>query len=759
MVRAVLLLAALTLVVSATPLCSQSPAERAGLEQLRDSLNTVTDSAALMRLEAATIEQAKRNRADPMLHLRLGFVALRLGELVGKSHFDDAAVEFEWAAELQPGWPYPWYGDGLAELALGEHEVIGIENLRQIMRKDHLSKATRAFARAAEADPSFAQATVDLARTALSQRIAPRVDLALRAVREAAASPAGREPEVQLARGRVERATGHIDSAVVAFQTYLAVGGDSGIGFLEAARTAYDARDPGAGRRFYFAGAEHSTTPAAVALYRDDLAWIASALERAAFDSLTSAPARMQWLRRFWERRDAEDVRDEGERLAEHYRRLLYAEQHFRLVSRHRHYDVSERFRSNQDEFDDRGIIYVRHGTPDQRATFVASDSVEPNETWLYRQDPPNEPLIFHFVARKGVQDYKMVESLADALAGGLGRAMALQGNAGMGYYAGALFASRRDLSPVYARLGDLVGSANARGALAAERTMGQRNITAGTTTDSYHRSFDTSLEIVTTRFVVGAREGDGEEAEGAALHVVFAIPAKHLTPQPDSGRVVYPLSFRLLVTDVQGTLVKQVDTTRVFASRQPLPGEAYLTGQLSAPISPGRYVYRLLVEEADGRAGDVTLGDSISVAPLSGREFAVSDLVVGRVGSGLVWNARGDTVFLNPLDQFPQRGAAELYYEVYGVARGTPYQTALRLERVGGKSPLGFVGRIFGGGSRAPVSLDFDAPSDGPVTRVHRRLDLRDVSRGTYVLSVRITDPATGTSLTRRQRFTVVSR
>jgi hypothetical protein len=258
---------------------------------------------------------------------------------------------------------------------------------------------------------------------------------------------------------------------------------------------------------------------------------------------------------------------------------------------------------------------------------------------------------------------------------------------------------------------------------------------------------------------VVGARAGDGDEEGGAALHVVFALPAKHLTPQPDSERVVYPLSFRLLVTDVQGALVKQLDTTRVFASRQPLPGEAYLAGQLSASLPPGRYVYRLLVQEAGGHAGDVTLADSISVDALSGREFAVSDLVVGRLGSGLVWNARGDTVFLNPLDQFPQRSAAELYYEVYGVARGTPYQTALRLERMGGKSPLGFVGRIFGGGSRAPVSLDFEAPSDGPVTRVHRRLDLRDVSKGTYVLSLRITDPATGASVTRRQRFTVVSR
>src|SRR2546426_973059 len=229
----------LSLVALVASVSAQSPTERAALDSLRDSLSRATDSIVLKRLEATTIRVAKRNRDDPLIHLRLGLIAYRLGEVAGKSHFDDAAGEFEWAAQLRPEWPYPWYGDGLAELALGEHAVVGLENLRQILGKDYLSKAARAFARAVEADPAYAQATVDLARTALSQRIAPRLDLALRAVREAAASAAGRAPAVHLARGRVERAAGDADSALAAFQGDLALGGDSGGGPLEQARTQY----------------------------------------------------------------------------------------------------------------------------------------------------------------------------------------------------------------------------------------------------------------------------------------------------------------------------------------------------------------------------------------------------------------------------------------------------------------------------------------------------------------------------------------
>src|SRR5258706_8993855 len=87
---------------TAMPLPAQSPADRAGIEALRDSLSSVTDSAGLGRLEASTIVIARQRRDDPLVHLRLGFIAYRLGEVTGKSPYDDAAGEFEWAAEPPP---------------------------------------------------------------------------------------------------------------------------------------------------------------------------------------------------------------------------------------------------------------------------------------------------------------------------------------------------------------------------------------------------------------------------------------------------------------------------------------------------------------------------------------------------------------------------------------------------------------------------------------------------------------------------------
>jgi GWxTD domain-containing protein len=732
----------------------QAPGDRANLETLRDSLSLVQDSIALARLEAATIEIAKKNRDDPVIHLRLGFIAYRLGEITkSKSHFDDAAGEFEWAGELRPDWPYPWYGEGLSELAIGEAGSIAIENIRQMLGKDYLSKAAKAFARATIADPSFASAVVDLANTALTQRIRPRLDVALSAVRMAAASPAGRNADVQLVRGRVEREAGESDSALVAFHDYLALAGDSGIGYLEVARTSYLAHRPRDGWTAYFAGARAARSPQAVALYRLDLTWIADSAELKVFDAQSTPGQRAAWLDEFWSKRDAAEARDVGERLAEHYRRWFQARRDFRLVSRHRHYDVTERYRSAQAEFDDRGVVYLRHGEPDRRARYVHPD-VESNESWLYHR--PTGDLVFHFVARDDVSDFKLVESLADVL----GFSRAVRASTVMDGQMSDLYASRHDFGPLYMRV---AASQRPIGKeLASERAQGRQDIAVGTLSDSYTRRFDLPMSVVASEFVTGEDTADSTAASGGGqlLHVIFAIPGERLSAAPPeaAGGLRYPLQFRLIVADSSGHVIAQLDTVRVFAARQPVRHPDYLTGRLALPVPPGHYVYRLLVATLDGGAGDLVSGDA-RVDTLDPRHFSVSSVVVGREGSGLVWHTPvGDTVRLNPLQRFPQGSGVNLYYEIYGLARGAAYHTVVRLEREGGRSIFGAIGRLFGGG-RSPVLLEFDAPSDGPVTRVQRGIELRDASNGNYRLVVTISDPVTGAGVTRTERFQVVDR
>lgn len=736
---------------------AQSPADRVALESLRDSLGLIPDTLALHQLEAATIQLARQRRDDPLVHLRLGFIAYRLGEVTkAKPHYDDAAGEFEWACELRPDWPYPWYGLGLAELALGEHASLAIENIRQMLGKDFLSKAARAFARAAEADPSFVSAVVDLANTALTQRIRPRLEVALNSVRLAAAGPAGRHAEVQLVRGRVEREAGEADSALSAFRAYLTVGGDSGVGLLELARTMYYAARPAQGWVAYFAGAHAATSALALTQYRADLSWIADSAELAAFDGLPDPDRRQRWLEQFWTRRDVAEARDVGERLAEHYRRWFYVRHNFRLVSRHRHYDITEVYRAKQAEFDDRGVVYLRHGEPDKRARFICQgppdangEGCAANESWLYSRRGESD-LVFHFAARDDVQDFKLIESLADVL----GFRRAVRAASFTDPDVSALYQTRDQFGSLYSRVANSQRAAGTE--LAQDRQQGRRNIVLGTTSDSYAQRFDQTLEVIASEFVVGEQGGDrggrggpgGPDSAGQMLHVVFAIPGERLDAQPVPDGVRYPLQFRVVVSDSADNVVATMDTVRVFGARQELRKPAYLTGRLALPVPAGQYRYRLLVRSLDGAAGDL-LASPLRVERLDPQRFAVSDIVVGREGSGLVWfSPASDTVRLNPLQRVPENGSLHLYYEVYGLSRGAAYHTVVRLEREGRRG-------LFGGRHKA-VLLEFDAPATGPVTREQRGIELRDVSKGTYRLTVVITNPATGESATRSQRFQV---
>ena len=167
---------------------AQAPIDRAALESFRDSLAGIRDSTSLLSLEKRMIAYTRSHRDDPVLHLRLGFVSLRLGEIASQAHYDDAASEFQWAIDLRPTWPYAWYGMGLAEYGVGDSQVSIVAGLATMLGKDALTRSAMAFAKSAEVDPSFGRGLVELANTALRQRVNIKLGVALDALRRSASN-------------------------------------------------------------------------------------------------------------------------------------------------------------------------------------------------------------------------------------------------------------------------------------------------------------------------------------------------------------------------------------------------------------------------------------------------------------------------------------------------------------------------------------------------------------------------------------------
>ncbi|HET9041029.1 MAG TPA: GWxTD domain-containing protein [Gemmatimonadales bacterium] len=732
---------AVALIVAVVPTClpAQAPEERAELERFRDSLAASPDSTGLLVLERRLIDQAKAERTNTLIHLKLGFLSLRVGDLGGQAHYDDAASEFQWAIDLQPTWPYAWYGMGLAEYGVGDSQVSFVTGLKTMLGKDALTRSAMAFAKSAEVDPSFVRGLVELSNTALRQRVNIKLAVALDALRRAGATPAAQDPQVLLARGRVEREVGDGDSALAAFRGYLDRGASRSLGQLEIARTLFllgrfDGVQP------YYEGAA-SDDPATVAGYRTDLATIATDSVLKEFDNASGAQ-RAAYLRRFWTERDRTELRGDGERLREHYRRLFYARKNFQLTSLNRHYDIVERYRSGSRDFDDRGVIYIRHGEPSSRATYAAP-GLEPNESWRYSR--PEGDLLFHFVAREDVQDFKLVESLFDVL--GFSQQIALrEDKAGNDPVTEQLIFSREQLSPIYQRL-QSAGRIGSGPFQAEERRMGQSSIALGTRTDSYELHFADELKARTQVLAVG------RDSSGTLVQIAYAISGKGLEPVTVTRGFLYSVRVRFTAMDQTGRVVAALDTTRHFVAPEPVPDDEHLVGRVSLPVPEGRYEYRLAIQQGE-ESGVVLPRDSVRVGGPTSVALGLSDLVLGSRSTNLAWRrSEQDTVLFNPLQTFKRGEEMQLYYEVEGLQPGNPYEVRLAVRKQGGSG--GVFRKIFGGGGAA-ISLKFDAQASASVESAHRGLQLEKLKPGMYVLELMVTDEQ-GRRDQRLQPFQVV--
>lgn len=726
--------------------------DRVALERFRDSLEAMTEPAVLKALEGDLIAQARRDRDNAILHLRLGFVALRLGQLAearddrgeARRHYDEAGGEFEWATQVKPDWPYGWYGLGVAELGLGDSEVTLVEGLQTMLGRDALTRSANAFAKSAEVDPGFVAGLVELSNTALRQRINARMDVALAALRRASRTSAAASPAVLLARGRVERVAGSLDSSAAALTRLLDRDSSNATARYELARTRFLQEDGSATALWYRALASGDSTT--LALIRADLATIFADSTLEAFDQ-AGPDERLALVRDFWQRRDDDELHPRGGRVAEHYRRLDVARRSYRLVSENRQYGIAERYRSGQSEYDDRGVIYIRHGEPDERSQYNAP-GIEPNESWLYRRESGD--LLFHFVARQDVQDYRLVESLFDVLdyastvaMRDLERLSNDPGTESLRRHIEGLLLSREPFDPLYSRLLGAGRSGSAQ-LLTEERATGRRSIAIGTTTDSWPLDLGRRIEAHLRVLAVGS------DASGPQMQVAFAIPGRELVAREVEQGFAYPVRIRASVISLDGTTVARADTTRTFLTTAPIDEGQLLLGRLPVNVPPGLLTVRVALQT--DRGGLVTEREELRVPSPLGPEPGLSDLALGARSVFLPWQVPGgDTAWVNPLSRFARSEAAQLYFEVTGLPPGERYTVELTLRREGGGS---IFRRIFGGGAALKFEVVREHP--GGVDRITRELSLARVDPGRYVLEVKVRTDG-GTEVVRRRDLEVV--
>jgi len=133
---------------------------------------------------------------------------------------------------------------------------------------------------------------------------------------------------------------------------------------------------------------------------------------------LPNLKAIKKYYHHFWNRNNPYPGSKYNLRMEEHYKRLIYAEKYFRYDGPRLEINNPDRERSlvfpeiyyRNSHFNDKGLVYIRYGPPDEKALSMGPDFPS-NESWLYHATNFNKKLIFHFEIHRDANpnDWRLV--------------------------------------------------------------------------------------------------------------------------------------------------------------------------------------------------------------------------------------------------------------------------------------------------------------------------------------------------------------
>ena len=522
-------------------------------------------------------------------------------------------------------------------------------------------------------------------------------------------------------------------------------GVDSTTHFLVVARERFAAHDTTLGAWAFDRAVRAAHEQRSVDEVTWHVTWFLSPSERATWDSLT-APARGPWLRDRLVARDIRDGRERDARLAEHFARLEHVMDRFamqvtplmrkRVLSgmavaetqtqpgpvvepttaefgttlNHREY------RRWQVDFDDRGVVWMRFGQPDDVVNFraIGAGDYRVFESWKYRID--DETIVLTFEGEEG---------------DGSGEATRLvTGNYGE-FYCGfdiyrCTLANRAISAGFFNRA--------KRSPAAADSPVGIRQSQVATLRED---DYEQIVEATT-------KDDNSVRAE---KHL--ATTAQYLRLwNPTTGRPIALMPYAVRTEDLetiradgQPAVVFQVaarswdpahenwhDTTVVRRLRVPdrVGGDARLTGLLEVPRTDGVSAWSLVASQDTSRRGRA-FGDALP--SLGNGAIVVSDLVLGSPRQGLAWQSATGPVVLAPLGTFARNEPVELYYQVRSASGQPGARTTVALYRI----------RNGERGAEPALELTFGTALENGITEVRRSLDVSRLDAGTYFIDVRV--------------------
>lgn len=695
--------------------------------EIRDRVARMTDTMRIHELELQ-FAAPDADHASAASAVAAGLAALRLWEITGdRGHARRSRAYFDRAAEFDATNAWAHYGHALsleAEMDRDPGTIVTHVNASRALGLDPVSRARRALERAVALDPSLPGAADLLARYAVATRDDEGLLLARTSFELAAASRAGTAALHGLAL--TARAMGDYAASADAARRAVAAVPTSARAHLELAISLANMSDSLTAAGAAYAHALDLADAAMIEQMWQDAAMLHTEREERLWAE-SDVSQRREMLRTFWDVRGALSGLTADERAAEHYRRVTVAQRRF---ARRGMFGASPenalRLGKVDNTYDDRGVIYIRHGQPEH--TF-GRPPLEDYIAWFFR-DESGDPLSYHF-HRGGTegqsQDYVLMYNLPCPLDPTI-----------------ASFDAR--LSPlVNARRCDYLNLRSISAVVARDANRALR-------TDSHRPAFDAAVPFHYDWYTFRADAG-------TELLMAVGIPLHELPPGQRS------LRLRLSVVDTANAAIAHAGTITQIVERSAAPD--LLRTHLSLVAEPASSVYRIDVRDAsDPRVGTI-YGGAANLPDYGGDTLMVSDVMLARqTDDGSL--VRGDVRLAPAPSQVFAGGRFRVYYEIYNMPPGDAYVTEITVEPVRDNGIIAGIVGLFRDDESVKLRFEDTAPADVPsrdAADAGRSAaagptlpQVRDITApfrsGPWLL--RLTISSESGSITRERRFTI---
>lgn len=678
----------------------------------------------------------------------------------------------------------------------------------------HFSNSEREARRlllAASREAGSAEAALELAALALGTR--DRETLKDAATALAAVLRERGDPELLVALAEVLLGTGQVQDARRAANQALAAGDSRGQRALAISmmRSGGRADDAGSVYLSQLAAADR----AIVALYFEDIAPLLTPVQAAEWHRLSDS-GKGVWIHREWEWRASTAGVSVGERIAEHHRRLAAATQRYQRVANRGPrpegaLGISGEF--VRSPFDDRGIVFIRHGQPAEVIRASPGSTGLIREAWVY-PGLGNGRGLFEFAKPPGYGDYVLAAPLrcepflymfgeggqrgevlfeAWVRSGGTADASIGKGyptlSSGRAALPGAQAAQapaadwRQRFETVYldyaASLGRYdptladrglncvrvaqmlaqTGPGNIRSVLGEisflnavnhlDERAALRAVDQALATETGPRLFARPLRVVLSLYEF-LRNGEPE------LTAFAGVPGSDVASKVRAGEFHYGLRLSLAIEDDRSRTVARVDTTLAFRMPRKLVAADLVRASISLPRhAAGHRTVRVVIADVNEPARGQILAGTRALG-INAAALELSDIVIAEPRAG-PWSRGGERLAPIPGHQVAAGSAFRLFHELYGARAGDTIRVRVEVSPGSGEGVLARVGDLIS--HRYAMALAFDEvamlDADG-VARVGRELR-GDLRPGAYVLRVVVQNRRTGESAARSTELIVL--